>query len=289
MTDRDPSDQDTALDPDKVAAMVADAAIPSVLLVKTDTDILDGAPGCWLGGAPTLPPEIDWPWLPNRGEPSHPLHFIAQINLAALPPELFDGLLPDAGTLFFFANYVSDVDVAGGSAVILVEEDVSHHPPRQQPAFPDSFDDSYPMGWWAGNKVTSFRRWPVTFLPFAAVNHNAFQHEEYWRHAIRRVGAQFEALAKQAEPADGRKFRSAEWSGPGRRRGVMNGTHRMGGPSTPYNQAGGDEPDTIRLLTVEDDDDLGFALQSCSLAFFIDISDLEVGNFDAVWAYVESD
>ena len=49
-----------------------------------------------LGGAPNLPPELDWPHWKD-----HPLAFLAQFDLATLPViEGFD--LPRRGSLFFF-------------------------------------------------------------------------------------------------------------------------------------------------------------------------------------------
>ena len=52
----------------------------------------------YLGGRPRLPRDIDWP-LTNNGIP---LHFLAQIDCAELPST--EGLLPDAGVLYFFAR-----------------------------------------------------------------------------------------------------------------------------------------------------------------------------------------
>jgi len=59
-----------------------------------------------LGGRPTLPPEIDWP---RHGQAGTPLHFLAQIDLSALPPTPLHGApdaptLPRSGLLFFFAD-----------------------------------------------------------------------------------------------------------------------------------------------------------------------------------------
>ncbi len=51
-----------------------------------------------LGGLPALPPGIEWPRT-GRGLP---LHFLAQLDCADLPPT--DGVLPDHGMLFFFAR-----------------------------------------------------------------------------------------------------------------------------------------------------------------------------------------
>jgi len=52
----------------------------------------------YLGGRPRLPSDIDWP-LTSDGVP---LHFLAQIDCSELPST--DGVLPDAGVLYFFAR-----------------------------------------------------------------------------------------------------------------------------------------------------------------------------------------
>jgi len=34
---------------------------PAICMLHTSGSEDEGIPGCWLGGDPTLPPEIDWP------------------------------------------------------------------------------------------------------------------------------------------------------------------------------------------------------------------------------------
>ncbi|WP_369939736.1 DUF1963 domain-containing protein [Xanthomonas medicagonis] len=53
-----------------------------------------------LGGLPQLPAHIDWPIGALRGEQT-PMHFLAQIDCAELPPVCAD--MPRQGMLFFFA------------------------------------------------------------------------------------------------------------------------------------------------------------------------------------------
>jgi Domain of unknown function (DUF1963) len=81
------------------------------------------APGIWfrryprkastskLGGAPTLPLDIEWP---RQLETGTPLHFLAQVDLSHLPPTPLEAnpngpALPRSGVLFFFADMVEEM------------------------------------------------------------------------------------------------------------------------------------------------------------------------------------
>jgi Domain of unknown function (DUF1963) len=57
----------------------------------------------YLGGRPRLPDGIDWPLTSN----GIPLHFLAQIDCAELPPT--EGVLPQSGVLYFFARIDEDM------------------------------------------------------------------------------------------------------------------------------------------------------------------------------------
>jgi hypothetical protein len=56
-----------------------------------------GTEESWIGGAPRLPAQVDWPIL--NGEPGQ---FLAQIDCGALPAKLWRGLGPRDGALVFF-------------------------------------------------------------------------------------------------------------------------------------------------------------------------------------------
>lgn len=56
----DPSQQKT-LSQTEMDALLLQARQLGILLLKTPHADGPGVPGCWLGGEPTLPPEIDWP------------------------------------------------------------------------------------------------------------------------------------------------------------------------------------------------------------------------------------
>ena len=49
----------------------------------------------WLGGLPKMPAGTEWP----RAKPKKPLHFVAQLDCASLPQELWGGLGPREGWL----------------------------------------------------------------------------------------------------------------------------------------------------------------------------------------------
>lgn len=71
------------------------------------------------GGLPSLPAGIDWP---VQGETAQPLHFIAQIDLAALPATplkgcKFKAALPGEGMLFFFFDCSQDMIGDGADEV----------------------------------------------------------------------------------------------------------------------------------------------------------------------------
>ncbi|CTQ52945.1 hypothetical protein LP7551_01465 [Roseibium album] len=53
----------------------------------------------WFGGAPALPSELDWPEIEGT-----PLCFVAQINLAELPQNIWSGVGPRQGNFAFFIH-----------------------------------------------------------------------------------------------------------------------------------------------------------------------------------------
>lgn len=109
---------------------------PIVHLRKTDTANGTGSPGCWVGGLPTLPQDIKWPYYKNEDLPSVPMYFVAQIDLSQVPVPSVQTGLPKQGTLFFFYD-TTFAPVHGmlkdGCKVIYVKDDVSAVPPRAMP------------------------------------------------------------------------------------------------------------------------------------------------------------
>ena len=93
------------------------------------------------GGKPQLPVALDWPRFRHA-----PLHFFAQIDLAALPRTLeqadqaFDmPVFPQSGNLFVFLPLGGDAIFGGQASVLYTPEDVSYLPQRDPP------DDLPPM------------------------------------------------------------------------------------------------------------------------------------------------
>lgn len=109
----------------------------------------------WLGGVPRVPAGFDWP----AGSEGRPLHFIAQIDLAALKPEPTTGArapgLPTEGALLVF--------IGDGYAVrILSPRDLAY---AAAASLPPSLGDVSEQGFW-GQGPTFTRRAvdPVAYL-----------------------------------------------------------------------------------------------------------------------------
>ena len=111
----------------------------------------------WLGGRPRLPGGMEWPQI--EGEPAD---FLAQIDCAGLPRDLWDGLGPRDGSLAFFIHRRS----YAVRAFHLRDTDTSVAPPQ-------TLDD--PDGWFGprdglGNgelasfAVRAFPEWPVDLV-----------------------------------------------------------------------------------------------------------------------------
>jgi hypothetical protein len=75
--------------------------------------------GCRIGGAPDLPPGVDWPRLSTDPEapPGEPLSFLLQVNLAEVAFADREQLLPTSGMLSFFFHL--DADGAEDVATVL--------------------------------------------------------------------------------------------------------------------------------------------------------------------------
>ncbi len=84
------------------------------LLLKRQIPIrFNEEPRSWLGGLPMMPKGMKWP----RDAAGDPLHFIAQIACADIPPALWNGLGPRKGWLLLFLQFHKfEEDTTGGEA-----------------------------------------------------------------------------------------------------------------------------------------------------------------------------
>lgn len=135
----------------------------------------DEAPRSWLGGLPMLPDGIEWPRGVNpekRGEGEVPLHFIAQIACADLPPELWGGLGPRAGWLRLFLNGNSCDNEDRGLWRLVHSAELGSE--RQPPADIGVIHDGMYTGGAAWTQSKSvYPRWPVDLVKVG----NTLRHE----------------------------------------------------------------------------------------------------------------
>lgn len=156
---------------------LAAARHPAIAMLKTPRPEDSGTPGCWFGGQPTLPTEIDWPIYKYPYEPyegfSVPMHFLAQINLQLLPRVLGLPELPPSGTIFiFFEPTIATLEpdapkevpcahLGRASKVIYCAGDVSDLPERHPLPMPDFPDDIARLRFHHGD---SYPRWPFDYV-----------------------------------------------------------------------------------------------------------------------------
>jgi hypothetical protein len=121
-----------------------------------------------LGGRPRLPDELDWP----RADSGMPLHFLAQIDCAELPPS--GGALPESGVLFFFLrsngelNWEGKDEPAQNYCRVLYAPALGGRetdPPPGLPAFQPGRPDPQAFRVPGDPPVGIYPSWPVEFFP----------------------------------------------------------------------------------------------------------------------------
>ncbi|MEM6891170.1 MAG: DUF1963 domain-containing protein [Pseudomonadota bacterium] len=119
-------------------ALLARAKKPAISLIKMPDQEQPGAPGCWVGGEPTLPPDMEWPHYDKQGL-MIPMHFFGQINLAHLPMMPDYPEMPTEGTLFYFVEPITGLFDCDNRVVkvIYAPGDVSGFEPVKMPELPD--------------------------------------------------------------------------------------------------------------------------------------------------------
>lgn len=252
----------------------APVSVPAVLLNKMPTPDTLGAEGCWLGGLPTLPTEIEWPWYIVQDQPIVPMHFMAQINLSKLPRP--DGFLdlPAAGTLFVFHTPVMPAVLGGhdaGCRVYYVEETVSQCPAREMPAFPALSTFPVPGEEWEFNykdtRMGPLDRWNFDFLVFETYDVDSGPILEMWDDIWYDMAAsQYDRIASSTKQYEG---------------GVVL-HHMYGANATGY---GPFHKDNVNLLAIGTDADLGFGdvYRVQWTQFCMKRKDLENRDWSNVW------
>ncbi|MFG5380262.1 DUF1963 domain-containing protein [Yoonia sp. R2-816] len=162
----------------------------AAFMLRADRQSDDGMPGCYFGGEPTLPADIEWP-IYHCPEPKLdiPLHFIFQVNLKYLPKSLDFPEFPQKGTVFAFVEPMfawADPSApepllnGQGAKLIYVADDVSDCPLRKAPALPD-LDKPDSDGWALSDEpdldnylrmrdeygvtgASGLNKWPMYFL-----------------------------------------------------------------------------------------------------------------------------
>lgn len=109
----------------------------------------------WLGGQPCAPAGFVWP----RSAEGKPLHFLAQIDCADVPPDPVTGArppgLPQSGAVLVFADYSSY------AAIPLTKAQMTGAGPV---SLPEDMPPLAEIGHWSED--LTFTRWPVAFVPF---------------------------------------------------------------------------------------------------------------------------
>lgn len=280
----------------ELAGMIEKAQRPGIFLDKVTSDDPAAALGCWLGGQPTLPASVPWPhvWLhdepfdadfPEGPEP-YPMHFVGQINLAEIPVGSVADGLPQSGTLFFFADAyqnpsnaprtrADDSAYSGTSSVIYVADDVSDEPARKMPEVsvdPDELSD--PSGVF-GIPDGEYALWKIAIRPFKGLVKDTFANATFFSEVNNRSIAaqdaareQFEARSALLGPSGPRVFAEHHFCG-------SNSRDEVGG-------------NNYRLLALQNDRDLGFKCNAGWIVFWINVDELQRGNFSAAFAASEA-
>lgn len=120
----------------------------------------------WLGGLPQMPEATPWP----RTEEGAPMHFLAQIACADLPPRIWEGRGPREGWLLAFTDLHSLLDGTGDEGPVRLLHIPALGPEREPPedmgcvrhAMGDYIGDDAPIQRPGVPKL--WRRWPVDLL-----------------------------------------------------------------------------------------------------------------------------
>lgn len=137
----------------------------TAVILKRQVPIRFGeAPRSWLGGLPMMPESVAWP----RAGSGAPLHFIAQVNCADLPANLWNGLGPRQGWLLLFIDILEQEDLSADGAVQVLHVDqlgLERQPPEDMSTVRHAMSDL--IGYTAEFRPgvpKMWRRWPVDLV-----------------------------------------------------------------------------------------------------------------------------
>ncbi|CAI9403660.1 hypothetical protein ANOBCDAF_04463 [Pleomorphomonas sp. T1.2MG-36] len=143
----------------------AHAGKETSVILKRQVPIRFGeASRSWLGGLPMMPESAPWPRAANGA----PLHFIAQIDCADLPANLWNGLGPRKGWLLLFVDILQQEDLSADGAVQVLHVDqlgVERQPPEDMSTVRHAMSDL--IGYEAEFRPgvpKMWRKWPVDLV-----------------------------------------------------------------------------------------------------------------------------
>lgn len=158
---------ETDLPPPPASPFVAEALKQAIVLRQIFPPDAPGARSFY-GGVPQVPTLFNWPRSLHSGLP---LHFLLQVDCAAIAPEARLGLMPPAGALLFFADLArtpSPETGIEGKVLWLDETDDTawgevDPPDDLPPAHGDDAASVWPWARDAGDAPQVLPRWP--FVP----------------------------------------------------------------------------------------------------------------------------
>lgn len=257
---------------------------PGFFLRKTLNPNDPGAAWCWLGGAPTMPDDIVWPVTKEAySQPSIPLHFVAQIDLASIPRRKGLPAMPQTGTLFFFYDPIfgpNDDFRNDNAQIIYVADDVSGIPERKMPDLPSldtlvGISDEYESG-----PYPVLNKWNFNFENKAGFDTYRFDadagnSEVYEKRYLEE--ARIEDLSKADVGQDGRladRSLHCMFAGP-----TFDNDYDREPPSDRLHNR-------VPLLAISRDYDLGVYVGSFTwgVVFWVDVEKLLAGDFSSIFA-----
>ncbi len=300
---------DEQLSESEVRLVLSLAQRPGLLLLKLAPDDPRRLPGCWLGGEPTLPPEVEWPHFNEANlNIKVPMHFLAQINLAQLPRADYGITIPEFGTLFIFSDpifaplyqlgkSVPAMQAGLGARVIFVPGEVDHYPPRVAPDLPEAVRtklDKLPFKNYVSHgycemlergimSASSLHKWPFRFV---IIDTNPMDHPSFVGNEMKgRVGTWVDSAISRISTDYGSQAGPIGYvAGAAAYDMIRHSRYRKNDPDDSHWPVLSD--DHVLVMVLASSEYTGFCHgEFRDLSFWIQNSELEKRNFDnlAVW------